>query len=385
MTNGAMQTYFDHNATTPLDEGVLAEMLPFLRQEYGNASSRHDFGTRARQAVNKARERIAAIVNVQPAQVVFVSGGTEANNLFIRGAAAYMTPGQIVVSAIEHPCVARPAQDLARQGWKLRKLLTDSHGRVDTADAELALREPTGLVSVMLANNETGVIQPVSKIAEMARDKRAWVHTDAVQALGKIVVDFEALGVHAMTLSAHKIYGPKGIGALVVDKRLELKPIIHGGGHESGMRSGTENVPAIVGFGAACELASRRMEAVARRTRDLRDRTEAGAMTLGARIFGRGAERISNTTYFSFPDIDGETLVIELDKAGFAVASGAACSSTSTEPSATLLAMGVAPEVARGAVRVSFGAQNTAAEVEDFLHALGATVSRLRRLTAIAV
>jgi len=380
-----MQAYFDHNATTPLDEGVLAQMLPFFKQEYGNASSRHDFGTRARQAVNKAREQIAGIVNVQPVQVVFVSGGTEANNLFIRGAAAYLKPGQVVVSAIEHPCVAKPAQDLVRQGWKLRKLAVDSQGRVDIADAEVALREPTGLVSVMLANNETGVIQPVSEIAAMTRGKRAWMHTDAVQALGKIAVDFEALGVHAMTLSAHKIYGPKGIGALIVDKRLELKPIIHGGGHEGGMRSGTENVPAIVGFGAACELAARRMEAIAQRTCDLRDRTEEGAAALGAEIFGRGAERISNTTYFAFPDIDGETLVIELDKAGFAVASGAACSSTSTEPSATLLAMGVGPELARGAVRVSFGVQNTASEVEDFLQALGATVSRLRRLTAIAV
>ena len=380
-----MLAYFDHNATTPLDEGVLAQMLPYLQQEYGNASSRHDFGTRAREAVNRAREQIAGIVNVQPVQVVFVSGGTEANNLFIRGAAAYLKPSQVVVSSIEHPCVAKPAQDLMRQGWKLRKLAVDSQGRVNIADAEVALREPTGLVSVMLANNETGVIQPVSEIAAIAREKRAWMHTDAVQALGKIAVDFEALGVHAMSLSAHKIYGPKGIGALIVDKRLELKPIIHGGGHERGMRSGTENVPAIVGFGAACELAAQRMDAIAQRTRNLRDRTEMGAAALGAEIFGRGAERIANTTYFAFPDIDGETLVIELDKAGFALASGAACSSTSTEPSATLLAMGVKPELARGAVRVSFGAQNTPSEVEDFLQALGATVSRLRRLTAIAV
>jgi cysteine desulfurase len=380
-----MQTYFDHNATTPLDAGVLERMLPFLSGEYGNASSRHDFGTRARQAVERARSQVAELVNVQPAQVIFVSGGTEANNLFIRGAAAHMKPGRIVISGIEHPCVAKPAQDLARQGWTLRKLATGADGVVDVADAGVALKEATNLVSVMLANNETGVIQPVPRIAAMARDARAWMHTDAVQALGKVEVDFEELGVHAMSVSAHKIYGPKGIGALIVDKRLELKPIIHGGGHEGGVRSGTQNVPAIVGFGAACELAAQRMQDIAGRTYGVRERIEAGVSALGARIFGRDAPRIPNTTYFAFEGIDGETLVIELDKAGFAVASGAACSSTSTEPSATLLAMGVAPELARGAVRASFGTQNTIEEADAFVRALDATVSRLRRLTAVAV
>lgn len=380
-----MQVYFDHSATTPLDEGVLAAMLPYLKDEYGNASSRHDFGTRARRAVNQAREQVANLVNVQPAQVVFVSGGTEANNLFIRGAAAYLKPSQVAVSSIEHPCVAKPSQDLARQGWKLRRLAVDAEGRVDVPDVQAALREPTGMVSVMLANNETGVIQPVAQIAEMAREQRAWMHTDAVQALGKIPVDFEALGVHAMTVSAHKIYGPKGAGALIVDKRLELKPIIHGGGHESGLRSGTENVPAIVGFGAACDLAAGRFAEIAVRTKALREQVEQGLLAQGALIFGCKAARVPNTTYFAMPNIDGETLVIELDKAGFAVASGAACSSTSTEPSATLLAMGVAPELARGAVRISFGVRNTAAEVGDFLQALAATLAKLRRLAAIAV
>jgi cysteine desulfurase len=380
-----MQAYFDHNATTPLDEGVLAAMLPYLREEFGNASSRHDFGSRARKAVNRAREQVASLVNVQPAQVVFVSGGTEANNLFIRGAAAYLKPSQVAVSSVEHPCVAKPAQDLVRQGWKLRKLAVDADGRVDLADVQAALREPTGLVSVMLANNETGVIQPVARIAESAREQRAWTHTDAVQALGKIPVDFEALGVHAMTLSAHKIYGPKGAGALVVDKRLELKPIIHGGGHEGGLRSGTENVPGIVGFGAACDLAAGRMARIASDTKALRDRMEQGLLAQGALIFGRDAGRIPNTTYFAIPGIDGEALVIDLDKAGFAVASGAACSSASTEPSATLLAMGIDPELARAAVRISFGVRNTAAEVGAFLQALAATLAKLRRMAAIAV
>jgi cysteine desulfurase len=380
-----MSIYLDHNSTTPLDERVLEAMLPFLRQDYGNASSRHAFGTRARKAVNRAREQVAALVNVQPSQVVFMSGGTEANNLFIKGAAAYLKPTQVAVSAIEHPCVAKPAQDLARQGWKLRKLAVDQDGRVSLEDVDAALREPTGLVSVMLANNETGVIQPVAEIAAKARARQAWMHTDAVQALGKIPVDFEALGVHAMTLSAHKIYGPKGAGALVVDKRLELKPVIHGGGHEMGLRSGTENVPAIVGFGAACELAASNLKQFADMSQRLRDRVDAGLATQGAVVFGGNALRLPNTTYFAFPNIDGETLVIELDKAGFAVASGAACSSTSTEPSATLLAMGVAPELARGAVRLSLGTHNSAEEIEAFMRALDATVARLRRLTAIAV
>lgn len=379
------RVYFDHNATTPVDSRVLEAMLPFLRGEFGNASSRHDFGTVARKAVNDAREKVAALVNVQPSQVVFVSGGTEANNFFIKGAAGYLKPTQIAVSAIEHPCVAKPAQELARQGWKVRKLRVSRDGEIDLADVDAALAEPTGIVSVMLANNETGVIQDVGAVAGRARHANAWVHTDAVQALGKIPVDFAALGVHAMTISAHKLYGPKGAAALVVDKRLELRPLIAGGGHEQGLRSGTENVPAIVGFGAACELAASRMADVSAQVEKMRARLEQGLHELGAVIFGERAPRIPNTSYFAFKGIDGEALVIELDKQGFAVAAGAACSSASTEPSATLLAMGVAPEFARGAVRFSLGAGNSMGQVEEFLNALAATVARLKRLAAIAV
>ncbi len=377
--------YFDHNATTPVDERVLEAMLPFLREQYGNASSRHELGTVARKAVDVAREQVAALVSVQPAQVVFVSGGTEANNFFIKGAAGYLRATQVAVSAIEHPCVARPAQDLARSAWKVRKLAVTREGRVDLDDIDGALKEPTGIVSVMLANNETGVIQDVRSIAQRARAANAWMHTDAVQALGKIAIDFEALGVHAMTLSAHKIYGPKGAGALIVDKRIELRPLLSGGGHERGWRSGTENVPAIVGFGAACELAAQRVDELGRKMAALRAEFERGLHRLGAVIFGEGADRIPNTSYFAFPGIDGETLVIELDKEGYAVAAGAACSSASTEPSATLIAMDVARELARGAVRFSLGARNTQHEVQEFLQVLGKVVRRLRGMTAMAL
>lgn len=377
--------YFDHNATTPLDERVLAAMLPFLKDQHGNASSRHEFGTVARKAVDDAREQVAALVGVQPVQVIFTSGGTEANNLFIKGAAGYLKSTQIAVSAIEHLCVAKPAQELVRQGWTLRKLAVTRQGAIDLADVDAALATNTGIVSVMLVNNETGVIQDVAAVGERARRAKALMHTDAVQALGKIAVDFNALNVSAMTISAHKIYGPKGAGALIVDKRLELRPLLSGGGHERGLRSGTENVPAIVGFGAACELAAGRMSDLNRHVQGLRERLERGLAGMGATIFGAGAVRVPNTSYFALQGIDGEALVIELDKAGYAVAAGAACSSTSSEPSATLLAMGVAPAVARGAVRFSLGAGNTAEQVDGFLTALVVVAQRLRRMTAVAV
>jgi cysteine desulfurase len=379
------QVYFDHNATTPLDDKVLEAMLPYLRGNFGNASSRHELGVVARRAVDTARQQVGPLVNVQPSQVIFVSGGTEANNLFIKGAAGYLKPSQVAVSAIEHPCIAKPAQELARQGWKMRKLAVTRGGQLDLADVDAALKEPTGIVSVMLVNNETGVILDVAAAAERARAARAWMHTDAVQALGKIPVDFQSLGVHAMTVSAHKICGPKGAAALIMDKRLQLRPIIHGGGHEQGLRSGTENVAAIAGFGAACELAAGRMQQLAQRQEAMRARLERGLNEMGAVIFGEESPRVANTSYFAIKGIMGETLVIELDKAGYAVAPGAACSSASPEPSATLLAMGVDAEHARGAVRFSLGAGNTPQQVDDFLRALKAVVIRLRSLTAMAV
>ncbi len=387
--------YFDYNATTPLDSRVLEAMLPYLTQRYGNASSRHEYGRAARRAIDEARQRVAHAVGAHPTEVVFTSGGSEANNLFIKGAAALLPKGTVAISAIEHPCVREPARQLVRTGWRLREIAVDAECRVTSADFFAALAEkPAGgatLVSVMLANNETGAIQNVvqmaAQLAAQTKSTSALFHTDAVQAFGRVPVDFRALnvaGVHAMTVSAHKIGGPKGAGALVLDKRLELQPLIAGGGHEHGLRSGTENVAAIVGFGLAAELAVAHQQTQATTLRALRAELEAGLSTLGAHVFAAQTDRLPNTSYFALADVDGETLVGRLDRAGFAVAAGAACSSANPAPSHVLLAMGIQPALARGAVRVSLGAGTTQQQIHDFLSVLKTTLGQLKALVAEA-
>lgn len=381
--------YFDHNATTRLDDAVLEAMLPYLQQNFGNASSRHSYGITARRAIDKARKQVADAVGVQPVQVIFTSGGSEANNLFIRGAADSLKPANILISAIEHPCVLKPALALSKRitdPWNINMFPTNTSGRVDLEAAEKLLqRDKPALVSVMLVNNETGVIQDVSSIADMARAQGAMMHTDAVQGFGKIPVDFSVLKVHAMTLSAHKIYGPKGAAALIVDKRLMLRPLIYGGGHENGLRSGTENVAAIVGLGAACELAQSRLDETTKHTLPLQEHLEKGLLAMGAVIFGAEVPRVTNTCYFALPDIEGDTLVVKLDKAGFAVAAGAACSSVNPGQSHVLAAMQVDPMLARCAVRVSLGRSNTLAQVEDFLQTVQRIAAELRHMSSITV
>ncbi len=380
--------YFDHNATTPLLPEVREAMLPWLAEQFGNPSSRHEYGRSARRAVDEARGKVAAAIGAHESEIVFTASGSEANNLFLKGAAPCLSPGLLAVSAIEHPSIANPAAQLVRRGWTLEKLAVDGDGRIDAlAYAQIMLRKPK-LVSVMLANNETGGIQDVAALAGQAKAAGALFHTDAVQALGKIAVDFRALnavGVHAMSVSAHKIGGAKGSAALVLDKHVEIEPLIAGGGQEKGLHSGTENVAAIVGFGVACEFAARRLAEATPRLLALRCRLEAGVSALGATLFGAATARLPNTVYFALPEIDGETLVAQLDRAGFALASGSACSSLHTGPSPVLEAMAVDPQLARGAVRVSLGAANTPAQVEEFLFALQTVVEKLQRLTAFAV
>lgn len=377
--------YLDHNATTPLDSGVREAMLPWLGDRFGNASSRHEYGRAARKAVEEARAQVAAAVNAHPTEVIFTGGGSEANNLFIKGAAALMKPGLVAVSGIEHPCVREPARQLIRSGWRFAEIAVDGVGRIDLAAFDRMLAEKPRLVSIMLANNETGVIQDVAALAMAVKAAGGWMHCDAVQALGKIEVDFRALGVHGLTLSAHKVRGPVGVGALVVDKRVELAPLVAGGGQERNLRSGTENVMAIVGFGAACERIVSHREERSRQLAALQAVLETGLVGLGARIFSAGAPRLANTSFFAIPGVDGETLVGRLDRAGFAVASGSACSSAHPEPSHTLLSMGVDATLARAAVRVSLGAGSTRQDVDGFLIALGENLASLRTMTAVAV
>jgi len=379
--------YLDHNGTTALDPRVLQAMMPYLSEQHGNATSRHVFGRGARQAIDHAREQVANAVGAHPSQVIFTSGGTEADNLAICGMSATRPDGQIAMSAIEHPAVTRPAFAMRARGHRVAVIVVDHVGRVEKNHLDAILEKPTALVSVMLANNETGVIQDIAGIAETAKRHGAFMHTDAVQGLGKIKLDFSALNVHAMSLSAHKINGPQGAGALVLDKHVDIQPLLHGGGQEKGLRSGTENVAAIVGFGAACELIGHELVQRTGMVRQLRDQLELGLKALGAHIFGAGSgnERLSNTSFFAFPEIEGETLVMALDRMGFAIASGSACSSDSTEPSHVLLAMGVQPELARGAVRVSFGVGNSLEQLAAFLQILQNELQRLKRLTAVAV
>ena len=376
--------YFDHNATTALDNRVLDAMLPWLRNQSGNPTSRHIYGRSARDVVEHARTQVAEACGAYSSQVVFTANGTEANNFAVKGMAWHLENAQILSSAIEHPCVTRPALAMQQFGFISKQIAVDADGKVNIEKLKTQLALPTSLVSVMLANNETGVIQEVAEIAEMARAAGAYMHSDAVQGLGKIKVDFSDLNVHAMTVSSHKIHGPQGAAALILDKRVDIQALLHGGGQEKGLRSGTENVAAIVGFGAACELAISNLQNYGSHTKALRDQFEQGLQGLEVTIFGNTATRLPNTSFFAVNGIEGETLVMALDRKGYAVASGSACSSDSTEPSHVLLAMGVHEDVARGAVRVSFGANNTAEEVSNFLETLKNEILRLKQLTAMA-
>ena len=378
-----MITYLDHNASTPLDVRVLDEMLPYLRSHHGNPSSLYRQGRIARQAIETARQQVAQLVNAHPSQVVFTSGGTEANNLALKG--SVVVPKCVAVSAVEHSSVLAPAQQLAIEGCQLVRVEVDRNGLVSEETMAKALASNPDLVSIMLANNETGVIQDVARWAEMAAAAGALFHTDAVQAAGKINVDFAALGSQLMSLSAHKLYGPKGVGALVLDKRVELTTQVAGGGQEEGYRSGTENVAAIVGFGKAAELA--RLELQQRRPKmtELRQRLLLQLSQIDSVIvFAEQVECLPNTVFLAVPGIDGETLLMEMDRADIAISSGSACDSQKIGASYTLLAMGIDESLARCAVRVSIGKDNTDQDVDAFVSVLKQQIKALQDNSMLA-
>ena len=379
------RVYLDHNATTPVAPEVLAAMLPYLTEEFGNASSIHAFGQNARGAVEEARLSIAALLGARGPEIMFTSGGTESNTWAILGAVA-AAPGEIkhvITSAIEHAAVLDPCKALAERGVELTILLVDRDGTVNPEDVRHAIRRETVLITLMLANNEIGTIEPIEEIGKIAAEKGILFHTDAVQAAGKIPIDVERLQVDLLSISAHKFCGPKGVGVLYVRPGTQLEPLLYGGHSERDRRPGTEDVAAIAGMGKAAELARAGMRQESDRVRLLRDRLEQELLRRVPQCWINGvrAPRTPNTTNMTFPFIEGEAMVIALDLKGIACSTGAACSSGAVEPSHVLLALGLAPEDARATLRLSLGHQTTEEEIDFALETIPPVIERLRKLS----
>jgi len=381
-----MRIYFDHNATTPVDPGAVEVMVRVLREDFGNASSVHHFGQRAKAVLDEARSAVASLIAAEPSEVVFTSGGTEADNFALRGVAeALEVTGRkhLVASSIEHEAVLNTLKALAKRGWQTTLLPVDASGIVTPEALDAAMTDRTALVSVMHANNEIGTIQPIAELARIAHGRGALFHTDAVQSVAKIPVDTRALGIDLLSMSAHKFYGPKGAGALFIKRGARVTAILTGGKHERNRRAGTENIAAIAGFGAAAVLAARKMAAEAARLRAMRNRLEDGVLETvpGTAINGAREPRVPNTTNISFESVEAESLLIALDLEGIAVSTGSACSSGTLEPSHVLRAMGLPTHRTQNSIRVSLGAGNTDAEVDQFLAKLPQVVTKLRALT----
>lgn len=381
-----MSVYLDNNATTPVDERVLETMLPYLRDQFGNPSSSYQSGRQARAAINLAREQVSSLVNAHPSQVVFTSGGTEANNMAIKGAASRMSPGLIAISGVEHHSISEAVLAMKVAGWMVSEIAVDESGNLGDLSLDAIADRAPKLMSVMLANNETGVVNELTPVADRARQCGAILHTDAVQAVGRIPVDFQATGAHMMSVSAHKFHGPKGAGALIVDKAVDIEPLLHGGGQERGRRAGTENVAAIVGFGKAAELARAELDQRTSHMQGLQEYLEKRLTSEfpKIRIFGQQAVRLPNTTFFTVPGVDGETLLMALDQDGIAVSSGSACGTGDVDPSHVLLAMGVEKDHARGATRVSLGKDSTRDEIDQFLSSLKDKIRLFQGIGAVA-
>jgi cysteine desulfurase len=388
------RVYLDYNATTPVEPEVLDAMLPYFSSEFGNAASIHTPGQRARAAVETAREQVAALVGARPQEIVFTSGGTESDNhaIFgVLGQALLPVPSSrsanssahVITTAIEHEAVLNTCQALEKEGVRVTYLRTDHQGLIDLDELHRALRPETILVTIMHANNETGTVQPLKDIGRIASEADIYFHTDAVQSAGKIPIDVNAMGVDLLSLSGHKFYAPKGIGAIYVRGGSRLRQLLYGGHHQRGFRPGTENVAGIVGLGKAAEIARKSLTADAQRISALRDKLQQGLLEKvpQSRVNGGAAPRTPNTTNLAFPGVEGEALLIALDLKGLACSTGAACSSGAVEPSHVLTAIGLPPEDARASLRFSLGRHTTAADIDFALNVVPAAVAQLRELS----
>lgn len=380
--------YLDSAASTPVADEVIAEMLPFMRQQYGNPSSIHRFGRETTRAIQLARKRVAGLVGASPREITFTSGGTEADNLALKGA-MMQTGGQkknrIITSSIEHDAILEPCKDLERMGIQVTYLPVTGEGLVRPSDFKdiISQHDDVALVSIMYANNEVGTVQPIKELADIVHRASALFHTDAVQATGKVPINVKSLGVDMMSMSSHKINGPKGVGALYVRSGLNIMPIIHGGGQEMSLRSGTENVPGIVGFGKACELAAKRMSEYQQHVAGLRDYlVELVLQEIPhSRLNGSRIDRIPNNAHFTFFGVNGEDLIIKLDENGVAASTGSACSVKKQKPSHVLKAMRFSYEEITGSLRLSLGMHNTKEEIDRTVLALSSVVQELRELS----
>ena len=373
--------YLDNNATTQLDPGVIEEMLPFLTRHYGNPSSGYSFAATARKAINLARERLAALLGCEPVEIVFSSGGTESNNAVINSALQLEAGGKhVITSAVEHSAVLRPCQDLAKRGYDVTFLGVDGHGNLDVAELEAAIRPGTALVSIMWANNETGVVFPIEKIAEICREKRVLFHTDAVQVTGKIPMRLRDSPINFLSLSAHKFHGPKGVGALYISRRTRFSPLIAGGGQENERRGGTENVASIVGLGKAADLALKYLGEGKCNIRSMRDRFEKSMLEAvsGASINGAGAARLPNTSSLSFEGIESPSALLLLDRQGICCSAGSACRTGSQEASHVLRAMNPSSDGARRSLRFSLGRFNSEAQIDRAIEVVPKVIEKLR-------
>jgi cysteine desulfurase len=380
------RVYFDHNATTPVDPEVLEAMLPYFSAVYGNASSIHAFGQETRGAVERARQSVAALLGAQASEITFTSGGTESDNLAILGIVGDAHGAEkkhVITTQIEHSASLNSCKALEKRGVEVTFVHVGPHGVVDPADVRGALRPETVLITVMHANNEIGTLQPLEEIGRIAAEADVWFHADAVQSVGKIPLDVNKLGVDLLSLSAHKIYGPKGVGALYIRKGTNLEPVLFGGHHERDRRPGTENVPGIVGLGRAAEIAREKLASDAERVSRLRDRFENGVLgsVSEARVNGAGAPRVPNTSNIMFPGISSESLLIALDLKGLACSSGSACSSGAVTPSHVLTAVGLCAAEARSSLRFSLGRHTTDADVDFALSIIPGEVARLRTIS----